>query len=592
VAPDDVIVATLDDVEQSSAAAEPGGGLRSRRFEAMLRLPRTPVGLAAGGFAFLLPLLTLRVAFAPGWTPRYALLGIEAAIGVPFAFALLRSPARRPAAAALAFGAVASLSTLLSDNASMSFFGMNFWGTGLLFIAALIGMWAIGTSSDKDGAAAVERALLVGVVVNVTVVVLEVLFDVSRLGVLMFRGQPAGLLGQPVALGAFLVGGLWLAGGRVVRESGLRWPWLVVAVAAAIELTGERIPLLLLPPVLLALSWKRPWPRVGIIVASVLVGLLLGSAIGSIDAATPEASTRLAGPAGQTPRTQNYVTALNAIWDRPVLGWGPGRYQAATSQYRSRALEAAEPDGLFADAHDSILQYGVTTGVAGLGLMAAWVLLALRRASGPLLGFASLIMLVQLAQPQDVGLTPLAFLALGAAGATSAPRRRTPVLLHAVLVALGVVFAALVLVGGYPEWRASQGSRSDALAVSDMLPHWPERALLASKATIEGDGGTATERVAGARAWLSEAIARDRRDVRSYVQAAYLDLLVGDTTTASDHLNDAIRLSPWSPNALADLGALEVARGNTDAAIDYFRRAVEIDPNEEFAKRMLATLSP
>src|SRR5690349_6288306 len=105
------------------------------------------------------------------------------------------------------------------------------------------------------------------------------------------------------------------------------------------------------------------------IVASLGVGLLLGWALVSSTSATPSASERLVGPSGQSARVQNFRTAIDAILDRPVLGWGPGRYQAATSQHRSRELEAAGPDALFADAHDSILHYGVTTGVVGVGFL-------------------------------------------------------------------------------------------------------------------------------------------------------------------------------------------------------------------------------
>src|SRR5437773_430445 len=114
--------ATADDLISS---AEPGGRLGTRRFVRSW-LPDTVVGLVAAGLALLLPVLTLRTAFAPAWTPRYALLGLEAAIGIPIALSLLRSHLRPSVLAAFGFATVAGISTLASDNPAMSFFGMEF----------------------------------------------------------------------------------------------------------------------------------------------------------------------------------------------------------------------------------------------------------------------------------------------------------------------------------------------------------------------------------------------------------------------------------------------------------------------------------
>src|SRR4051812_2278815 len=92
-------------------------------------LPSTPLGLAAAGFALVLPLLSIRVSDAPGWSGRYALLCVEAAIGLPVLLSLTRGARRAPSMAALAFLAVATLSSALSDNFAMSFWGNEYWGT-------------------------------------------------------------------------------------------------------------------------------------------------------------------------------------------------------------------------------------------------------------------------------------------------------------------------------------------------------------------------------------------------------------------------------------------------------------------------------
>ena len=574
------------------ATTEPGGRLRSSRSGSRW-LPDTTIGLFGAALALLLPLLVLRVAFAPAWTPRYALLGLEAAVGVPVALALLRTRARRAAVAALCFGGVATLSTLASDNPTMAFFGMEFWGTGLLFVFALVGIWAIGTCAGERGARGIEHALLIGLAVNCAVVILEVLFDISKLGVLTINGQPAGLLGQPVALGAFLIGGAWLVGVRARDETGSRWTWAMGVVAACIELSGERLPLVLLPVALLVLLRRSDWRRAVRIVATAVIGLAVGWSMIGITAATPSASTRVGQGAsgGEAGRLSNYGTALHAIADRPIFGWGPGRYQAATSQYRTEALEKVMPDGLYADAHNTPLQYAVTTGLLGLAALAAWLALGFRRATGPLAGCAALIMIVQLLQPQDVGLTPIAFLALGASALVPAPRRVVPAPLQMLAAGVALVFAGFVVVGGYREWRAYEGSSSDAFAAARMFPHWPDRVVLAESAVLGSSDGTASERVTVARQWADQAIERDRREVRSYVKAALYDIVANDLPAAQRHLDTALMLAPNSPNALVNLAALQQQQGNKSAAIATLNRVLAIEPNYGLAQQMLASLN-
>src|SRR3954471_15594562 len=110
-------------------------GVRRSRFRVLL--PDSTIGLVAAGFAFLIPLLSIRVTDAPAWVGRYALLPIEASIGLPLLVGVLRSEARRAGQAACVFIGVSVVSTVLSDNVAMSFWGNEYWGTGLLFVVAM-----------------------------------------------------------------------------------------------------------------------------------------------------------------------------------------------------------------------------------------------------------------------------------------------------------------------------------------------------------------------------------------------------------------------------------------------------------------------
>ena len=125
---------------------------------------------------------------------------------------------------------------------------------------------------------------------------------------------------------------------------------------------------------------------------------------------------------GLGPRVQLWQAAIEAIGDRPLLGYGPGRTQARhVTPRRSLTFARYEgPDVLFADAHNFLVEVLTTTGILGFAAFLAWLVLAGRRARGPLAGFAVVGAMTMLVEPLNVGLTPLVLLALGAAGADAA----------------------------------------------------------------------------------------------------------------------------------------------------------------------------
>ncbi len=82
----------------------------------------------------------------------------------------------------------------------------------------------------------------------------------------------------------------------------------------------------------------------------------------------------------------------HATLDRPLLGSGPGRYQAATSKYRPLRFARTEgPSKLYYDAHDIVVQMLVTVGLLGTAAFLVWMALALRmlEPTSPFLGYFS-----------------------------------------------------------------------------------------------------------------------------------------------------------------------------------------------------------
>jgi hypothetical protein len=415
-----------------------------------------------------------------------------------------------------------------------------------------------------------------------------VFFDLARFGAPSYQGQPTGLLGQPVALGELLVAGLWL----VVRRSPVidrRCLPIVAAIGLTLEVGGERLPVLLLPVVTAVLVWGLPTRAKLLVPLAIVLGIAGGMVLNRVGspADTPAASERLQTFSGESARLENYLTGLHAFAERPILGWGPGRYQAATTPFRSRTLAVAFPDSHYTDAHDLPLQYAVTTGLAGLLAWGAWLVLACRRAAGPLLGFGILVLLVQLVQPQDVTMTPLALLAIGAAAPLSGVRRLVPLPVTGALVAVATVFAGLVLVGGYREQQAARGSYSDAVAAAGMLPHWPDRSIGAANAALTQLEVPLEQRLANASAYADEAGARDPRDARTLATQGFVDLIVGDEDAARQHFDKALALDPFGVRARTGQGIVAQRAGDLDGAAAWFRQALDISPNDSLTTDLL-----
>src|SRR5947208_286644 len=168
---------------------------------------RSGARLVAVAAAFLLPVVFSPSVSAEAWSPRAAVVLVVAAFGLPRLVPLLRSDARRPALAASAFLAVAALATALSTQPILSLFGLYNWGTGLLFVAALVGAWALGSSVDQGGVRVVEQALIAGVLVNAVVALVQGAFSLDVAPFTRYEGRAAGLLSNPVYLATLTVGG-------------------------------------------------------------------------------------------------------------------------------------------------------------------------------------------------------------------------------------------------------------------------------------------------------------------------------------------------------------------------------------------------
>ena len=555
---------------------------------------RSGVRLVAVAMAFLLPVVYSTSVAAQAWTPRVALVLVLGAFGLPRLSLLIRSDARPAALAAIAFLAVAALATALSPQPILSVFGLYNWGTGLLFVAALVGAWALGASVDGAGTEPVENALIAGVLVNAIVAVVQGGFSLGVDPFTRFEGRAAGLLGNPVYLATLAAGGLALVLPRV-NSNLARWGSATVLVAAALELSGSRsaLAIAVVVGIVMLVRERRNAIRP---VAALALGLVLGAMIGFAGGATTGSGRVQAGgeSVGTTARLHLWASAGHAVANRPVLGSGPGLFGAATSRYRDLALVHAEgADRRLVDAHNVVVEYATTTGLLGLSAVGVWLFLACRRAAGPLLWFAVLVFAMHLVEPQAVSTTPLALLALGVAGRADVRRAgRGEVVATAALVVMALL-AATRLVWGDFEFRQAgldfRGGPADAAARA--LSPWVEPAQVAGRVALYRSITTqAPQARRDALGWNRQATRRNSRDPDAWSSLAEAQLYFGQPRSAARSFREALRWDPWSVRALNGLANAELAQGDKAPAVAALQKSLRADANQTKIKAQLARL--
>jgi hypothetical protein len=442
----------------------------------------------------------------------------------------------------------------------------------------------------------VERALILGAGANAAIAVLQMVADLSAFQLWRFDGRSSGLWGNPVYLSGFLAGAVWLVVPRV-RHRPLAWGAFVVLLATALQVAGGRFAVALLAVVLVA-SWVTSGPRLAVLLAACLgLGLLLGTGLAAQSGgASVSRRTTVAAASGVRPRLESWATARAAIAERPLLGHGPGRYRAPPPPHPTFAMARADgADRLYADAHNLVVEYAVTTGVPGLALLLTWLALAVRRARwrSPLAGFGLLVLAMHLVEPQNVGLTPLAFLALGAAAPVARlPRPVVPFAGRALLAGAGVALAGTLLTGTYHLEQAHLDfTLADARVARGLLPPWPEvREQTARIYTFTAK----TERDPDARAralqWRRAAVAADPDDPAGWLDLAEAELSADHAAGAREGFAQALERNPWSARAMNGLGRIAMAEGQSARAGELFRRSLAVSPNQPAIRELLAAV--
>jgi O-antigen ligase len=257
-----------------------------------------------------------------------------------------------------------------------------------------------------------------------------------------------------VHLGALLAGTVVLLGEQVGKRRFLLW--LTPIIGAALSVSGSRFGTLAAGAAVVA-SAKRWGARRTVVVAALLLVGFVGAAPLLRTLGTPGGTPSVAAK-GVTrndflPRLYVWQSSIHPIARRPVLGFGPGRFVAASGPVRPVALARSGPEVVFTDAHNLFVEYAVTTGLVGAAALVTWLVLACRAARGPLLFAGCAILAVYLVEPLFVGTVPVAFLLLGAgtppAKSTTLALRRTSTTAWIFLGVLAVASGVALLVGDF-----------------------------------------------------------------------------------------------------------------------------------------------
>jgi O-antigen ligase len=607
------------------------------------------VGLAVAIGALLLLVFDIPKATTSNFMTQFAVLLVLGAAGLPLLVvrAMGRATQERDsnetwaARLSIAFVIAALISALFSLAPGIAIVGTYYHGTGCLFVVSLAGCWAIGTGLSRSQRERLELFLIIAALVNGVVAILQQLVGLTSIGLPSFGNQPDGLLGNPVFLGALAAAALVLVAPRFFAKPS-SW-WLVVVVLGfTLGICSERFPVLLAVVVVawfVVGAWRRPeevepappfyswWQPSAAYAALTVVTIGLGSVVAWLAGGLGVVNHTASSTAGETygQRFDAWRAGFHALAAKPLFGWGPGQFEAATSNRFSAQVIRQFGGTLFPDGHNIFIEYATTTGLIGLACLIGWLVFALRHRGGPLFGFALVLLASEMVEPLNAGITGVAFLALGGAavmhrrgaastvdnagasergrdeqdGALSRPlpgwlRITTPVMAIIVAIpALSLVVGDIVLQQSYYQGHdgsVTQAANTAQTADTLLFHAWPDPPLQVSQADYSlgtnGDPGL----LPVATQWAEKAARRDPANSALWLNAAQSNGAERNLSAAYQAALNAQRYLPYNTqifNSLADTAAEQHHNGE---AISWLERSLAADPGQKFDSSVLKKL--
>ncbi len=284
----------------------------------------------------------------------------------------------------------AALSTALSVHPATSLFGRyaryeglaTYCGYGVLFFLS------VQVLSDEGRVRSMARAVCIsGLLVSLYGVMQATGHDPSQWAALPFdKGMAFSTLGNPDLLGGYIIFPLVISSALALSEVRVGWKlfhwiatfflsacWILTFVRGswvggvlglgvlAVVFLRQRRSLHVLDKLFLGLTGSA---TVAVAVATTRSGV----GVTNVLSRALSAAALSEGSAGS--RLQIWGSALQAIWHRPLFGWGPDTFRFAFGPYRTVEYVAHNGFAVTADnAHNYVLQLATTVGVPGALLL-------------------------------------------------------------------------------------------------------------------------------------------------------------------------------------------------------------------------------
>lgn len=494
-------------------------------------------------------------------------------------------PRSRLHAFVIALAGVSALSAIFAADRYLALFGDPENYAGLTFVLDMLVLYAalaVAVRGERDVAIVLLALLGAGLVAMAYGAAQALGLDPFSWAVDPTGGRPFATFGNPDHFGQFLSVAFGVALGGVVgaTRNGIRALAVlgVVLTAAIAAIVATRGTVLGMGGAVSGVPFVGRVRRRALLIGTAAL-LLLATLL----ALTPLGQRTIATASGGAPdRVFLYEIAARATLARPILGYGPDNFRVAHAEQRTVASLAfgAGPEST---AHDRLLDASVTTGVVGLLVLCALVVVGtveLRRlaTARPTVGAALFIGWLAywahaLVAAESMAASWYPWVALGAAAALGGirgaeqPARRVPRLAVAAL-------AMVALIGAASGARALQANRD---------------AWTSAEAAHFGDLVTATE-------FADRAAARDggRADYWNRLGLAYEAEKRWPPAVAA--YREAARRGPYVAVYWANLarglarvaGSDEAAR---DEAIAAARQATLVDPNAPLGHIVLAEIA-
>jgi hypothetical protein len=359
----------------------------------------------------------------------------------------------------------------------------------------------------------------------------------------------------------------------------------VATFALATSLSSSRFPAFVGLLGVIIIASGIPRRRTLGAIASYLAGYFVGVLVASVSATATSVTDR-AVSAGTAGRLDGWLYGFDAFLERPIAGWGLGRFRPAVQGRWSpefTALHARdETTAIWFDAHNVVVEIAVTLGIIGIIAATVFAVLAARRSHGPLAAFAAVLAATWLLEPVSYSTLPLVLIAIGASSvkqvemvdgeqgaqtpgseepADGADRSRSgraqPAARIAVL--LGVLIGSGVLLASVQLREAARPSATygELESAAGWLPWDPTAAEVVSSVYLSG--GVSRTQTELSAVWMRRAV--DRLPDRPYYRngLAFIELLLADYDAAEHELRTALDLQPWnirSNELMATLGRL------------------------------------